>query len=215
MKAHYLGHKLLHHSFSQGYFSIVFRLLFMLSVLISPNIHANESTKSVTIATLFDYAPYCIADTGFQSSQMLLPDENAVGFRGYSWDVLRESFQYMGYSIHLKIVPWARAVSMVESSQVDILFPTGVNKERTKIFYYSQESINSANFKVYINKEAHLQWQGLESLKGLSIGVKRGFNYGDKWEAIAGVNIVNVTTILQGFKMLRAQRLDGFLGYET
>ncbi len=190
-------------------------LCFTLMIFLFTSNPLVAKTKSVTIATLFDYAPYCIADTGFQSSQTLLPDENAIGFRGYSWDVLRESFQFMGYSINLKIVPWARAVSMVKSHQADILFPTGVNKERKKIFHFSDEPINSANFKVYVNTQSKLKWQGLTSLSGLSIGVKRGFNYGDKWDAMTDINIINVTTIVQGFKMLKAKRIDGFLGYET
>ncbi|WP_438466611.1 substrate-binding periplasmic protein [Marinomonas sp. PE14-40] len=184
----------------------------LLLVLINP---AFAKYKTIKIVTLFDYAPYCMADEGYQSDQLIHLGEDAIGFRGYSWDVLRESFQEMGYTIQLKIVPWARAVSTIRSGNADILFPTGINTERLSTFYFSEEAINSAKFKVYVNQDSALEWQDLTSLKGLSIGVKRGFNYGDKWDAVKDINIIKITTITQGFKMLEANYLDGFLGYET
>lgn len=184
----------------------------LLLVLINP---AFAKYKTIKIVTLFDYAPYCMADEGYQSDQLIHLGEDAIGFRGYSWDVLRESFQEMGYTIQLKIVPWARAVSTIRSGNADILFPTGINTERLSTFYFSEEAINSAKFKVYVNQDSALEWQDLSSLKGLSIGVKRGFNYGDKWDAVKDINVIKITTITQGFKMLEANYLDGFLGYET
>jgi polar amino acid transport system substrate-binding protein len=137
-----------------------------------------------------------------------------VGFQGYSWDVLRESFHEMGYTIHLSITPWARAMNYAKNGTSDILFPTGKNAERKRIFYYSEEPINPANFLIYVRMDDPIEWEGLESLKGLVIGVKRGFNYGDKWEAATSIKKHDVGTISAGFKMLGQKRLDGFLGYE-
>lgn len=51
-------------------------------------------------------------------------------------------------------------------------------------------------------------------MNGLTIGVKRGFSYGDQWDAARGIKKNNVNKILQGFQMLNAKRLDGFIGYE-
>lgn len=195
------------------YKSLLITLICILLFSLSHSTFA--ASKTVSVVTLFDYAPYCMVDEGFSSAQFVKPGEDAIGFRGYSWDVLRESYHIMGYSIELKIVPWARAVSMLKSSQAQILFPTGVNREREKIFYYSNEDINSANFRVYVNTDSQIEWQGLSSLTDLSIGVIGGFNYGDKWRVRPRMNTINVNTILQGFRMLKAKRIDGFLGYET
>lgn len=186
---------------------------FCLSLLLfSETMSAKD--KTVTVVTLFDYAPFCLADEDVKSDQLIKPGEDAIGFYGYSWDVLRESYQIMGYNIRLKIVPWARAISMVKSQQADILFPTGVNHEREKIFYYAKEAINTANFRVYVNANSPIVWEGLSALKGLTIGVIGGFNYGDKWQDRPALNSINVNSILQGFRMLKAKRIDGFLGYE-
>ncbi len=187
------------------------KILFIILVF-STISYAGE--KTVKIATLLDYAPFCIGEKKCKINQIIPVGNDAVGFQGYSWDILRESFHEMGYTIHLSITPWARAMNYVKSGSVDILFPTGKNTERQKIFNYSVNSVNDANFIVYVRVDNEIEWKGLKSLKGLTIGVKRGFNYGDKWKVTTGIYKYDVTTILQGFKMLNLKRLDGFLGYE-
>lgn len=142
------------------------------------------------------------------------PGSDSKGLEGYSWDVLRESFHALGFSIKLSVAPWARALKSLQTGSVDILFPTGKNSERQKIFHYSEQPVNSSFFLIYVRKDYPLTWNGLESLKGLTIGVKRGFNYGDKWRATTNITKVNVNTISQGFRMLDYYRMDGLVGYE-
>ena len=171
--------------------------------------------KIVRIATLGDYAPFCIK-TGEEnvSNQIISPGNDISEFKGYCWDVLRESYHKMGYTIQLTVTPWARAMVNLKSGKADILFPTGKNSERLKIFNYSEEPTNEANFVIYIKADNDIDWKGLDGLKGLSIGVKRDFNYGDRWNEAIGILKHNVTNISQGFEMLNIKRIDGFLGYE-
>ncbi len=183
-------------------------------VLLSISFSSYAEENIIKIATLEDYAPFCITVGKFESDQIIPVGKDAVGFQGYSWDVLRESFHKMGYTIHLSITPWARAMNNVKNGKADILFPTGKNTERKRIFHYSDEPVNQANFLVYVRVDDPIEWRGLESLKGLVIGVKRGFNYGDKWKTATDIKKHDVSTILVGFKMLAQKRLNGFLGYE-
>ncbi|MCP3926076.1 MAG: transporter substrate-binding domain-containing protein [Desulfobacterales bacterium] len=187
-------------------------LLILIFSLICFTVDAKE--KIVTVATLNDYAPYCFADQHYKVNQIIPKESDAKSFKGYSWEVLRESFHEMGYTINISITPWARAMSNFKGGSVDILFPTGKNSERQKIFDYSEESVNEAVFLVYLLKGNEFKWNGLKSLKNLRIGVKRGFNYGNKWNSETSIIKYEVTTILQGIKMLSLRRLDGFLGYE-
>ncbi len=186
---------------------IVLALLFASSIIYS-------SEKVVSVATLEDYAPFGFVVGNGKVEVTLPPGNNLVRYRGYSWDVLRESFHAMGYTIKLSVSPWARAMHNVKTGRADILFPTGKNKERLKIFDYSHEFVNEANFLIYVRAENPIKWTGLESLRGLVIGVKRGFNYGDRWTSVDYVTKYDVGTILQGFNMLEKGRIDGFLGYE-
>ncbi len=171
--------------------------------------------KIVRVATLEDYAPFCMVSAGDTITQQTIsPGEDIAGFSGYCWDVLRESLHAMGYTIHLTVTPWARAMLNVKSGEADILFPAGKNSSRLKIFDYSEEPTNKANFLIYTRADRQIEWKGLDGLSGLTIGVKRGFNYGDKWEAASAILKHEIKTIAQGFKMLSADRIDGFLGYE-
>jgi len=181
-------------------------------LLISNFSFAND--KVISVATLSDYAPFCIATEDSKSNQFIPVGQDAVGFSGYSWEVFRASFHRMGYSIHLSITPWARALHSLQSGNVDILFPAGKNIERLKVFDYSEEPIHKLNFALYVSTDNAIQWQDLSSLKGLTVGVKRGFNYGDEWHSATDIIKFDVNGSQQGFKMLASNRIDALLGYE-
>ncbi|WP_019614337.1 substrate-binding periplasmic protein [Psychromonas ossibalaenae] len=185
------------------------------AVILSAGISFTHAAPNIVkVITLHDYAPFCMTSGEYEINQVIEPGHDAVGFSGYSWDVLRESFHEMGYIIHLSITPWARAVANVKNSAADIVFPTGKNSERLKIFDYSFESVNHADYIVYVRSDSPIQWHGLQSLSGHTIAVKNGFSYGNNWDAADSINKHDVLTILQGFKMLNAGRVDGFAGYE-
>ncbi len=185
----------------------------LIAFLINSAVYAEE--KVVRIATLEDYAPFCVKTAEENiSNQIISPDHDIPGFEGYCWDVLRESYHEMGYTIQLTVTPWARAMVNLKSGRADILFPTGKNSDRLKIFNYSEEPTNQANFVIYIKADSNIEWKGLDGLKGLSIGVKRDFNYGDRWNKAIDIKKFNVTEISQGFEMLNINRIDCFLGYE-
>ncbi len=172
--------------------------------------------KIVNVATLVDYAPFCFMDDKKSDGMfdVFPPGTDTNKFKGYSWDVLRESFHIMGYTINLSVTPWVRAMQNVKSGKADVLFPAGKNAEREKIFHFSGESINPVNYLVYVRAGNPIKWKGLESLKGLTIGEKRGFSYGDKWKSATYIKKHPISRILQGFRMLDLKRIDGFAGYE-
>ena len=188
---------------------IVFSLFFISSILYG-------SDKIVSVATLEDYSPFGFVVGNSVGDESIPPGRNSYKYQGYSWDVLRESFHIMGYTIKLSVSPWKRAMMNFKAGKVDILFPTGMNEERLKVFDYSQEFVNEAKYLIYVQADdISIKWTGLESLKGLVIGVKRGFSYGDKWESFDSVTKFDVNTTLQGFQMLEKGRINGFLGYEN
>ncbi|MCP5076573.1 MAG: amino acid ABC transporter substrate-binding protein [Psychromonas sp.] len=184
----------------------------LLLLLICPPLFSTP--KIVTVATLNDYAPLVFSLDNQIIRTTLKPGEDSPLLYGYSWDVFRESFHNMGYTIQLKVSPWARALKELEAGEVDLLFPAGKNKSRLTKFNYSQQAVNAARFVIYINATNPLQWNGAQSIKGLNIGVIRSFNYGHKWSEIEGVNKININRIITGFEMLAKGRLHGFIGYE-
>lgn len=193
-----------------------FKKIFFICFFLGFTIAGWSSEKRVIVVTLDDYAPYCfLKENPVKKKTEIIPSgSDSEKLQGYSWDILRESFHEMGYSIDLGVYPWARAMKLVTSGKADILFPAGKDREREDIFYYSQEPINSSKFIVYVRPDSHIRWEGLQSLDGLVIGVIRGFSYGYKWEARKGIRKYELNEILKGFRMLDEKHLDGFAGYE-
>ena len=189
----------------------MFRCLYLLLIL---GVFCFANDKVVRVATLEDYAPFCKTNGNNEAYQIIKPGSDAKNFGGYSWDILRESYQSMGYTIELFISPWVRSYREFENGKFDIIFPTGKNSEREKKFNYSKEPVNYANFVIYVNKDSKVKWNGLSTFYGKTIGVKTAYNYGDEWANDTKIKKENVVFMLQGFKMLKAKRFDGFLGYE-
>ncbi len=192
---------------------VLFSIFSMGSVFSPSMVCAAE--KMVRVATLDDYPPYCFSKNGEKIfKEIIPPGQDSLTFQGYSWDILRESFHAVGYTIRLSVYPWKRAVYDTKIGMDDVVFPMIKNPEREKTFLFSKETVDEVNFLVYVPMNTEIEWQGLESLNGLTIGQIRGWNFGKKWDQATGFKKDDITKIIQGFKMLDMGRLDGFAGYE-
>ncbi len=191
-------------------------LAFLLSALAVPSLTAAQD-KTVSIATLPGYSPFGFykPEADDETWEVVPPGANSRVFQGYSWDVIRESFHAVGYTLELRIVPWARAMYELKRDKVELLFPAGKNAERMEYMDYSREPVNAVDFLIYTDGETDLEWDGLESLAGKSIGAARGWNFGDRWEEQSAFEKQLVDSIEQGFRMLDEGRIDGFAGYEV
>ena len=191
---------------------ILILLLFLYFIL--SNVFASE--KTVSVSTLYGYPPYCFIKGNAEKElkEVISKGSDSPEFQGYSWDVIRESLHQMGYIINLNVMSWSSAMDKVKDGTVEIIFPAGKNAEREKIFLYSQEPVNEAEFLVYVRKDSDIKWEGLKSLNGLTIGVMKDFNYGDRWKAQISIKKHEVNDIIEGFKMLDYKEIDGFAGYE-
>lgn len=190
--------------------TLIFIIIFLSIV---PPIFAND--KIVNVATLDDYSPYCFPKSAKKSFQEIIPPgADSKNLQGYSWDILKESFHAAGYTIKLSVYPWKRAEYDTRTGIEDVVFPISKSKEREKNFYFSKESVDQVNFLVYVPLNSTIQWQGLNSLNGLTIGQMRGWTLGRKWSESSQIKKDNVSKIIQGFKMLDMGRMAGFAGYE-
>jgi polar amino acid transport system substrate-binding protein len=191
-------------------------LFVLLALSINP---AAANEREVHVVTLTDYPPFGFHadDANRRTTYVVPPGEDAEGFQGYSWDVLRESFHSQGYTVRLRIVPWARAMHELQYDDIHLLYPAGRTPEREAYMTYSDEPVNEVDFRIYARTNSDLpeRWNGLRSLSGLRIGVARGWNFGSEWDETDAFEKQNLDGIEQGFAMLDQQRIDGFAGYEV
>lgn len=179
------------------------------------NYNVFGSDKTVSVATLKDYAPYVFVQNEKSVTGIVSPTHRVALVEGYSWDIFQESFLAMGYSIKYTVVPWARALLYVKNGQADLIFPISKSDERLRIFDYSEESVNDVGIVMYFPITSTFEWKGYSSINEKIIGVKRGFNYGEKWHELNAVTKSDIGEISVGFQMLEGGYLDGFIGYEN
>jgi polar amino acid transport system substrate-binding protein len=192
------------------------KILLTLVLLLLLSGIGNGSEKTVTLATLTDFEPFCFPKENavFTEMESIPPGSDSQQLQGFSWDVVRESFHAMDYTIRLYIVPWERGMHYISGGKVDGIFPANHTAEREKEYAFSKAYVDLVKLVIYMNADAHMVWQGLESLNHLSIGFVRGWAYGKKWEAMDLIIKEPTDTISQGFDLVAKKRLVGLAGYQ-
>ncbi|MDD2717402.1 MAG: transporter substrate-binding domain-containing protein [Candidatus Wallbacteria bacterium] len=186
--------------------------LFLIFCLFAPALYAD----TVTVGTLTDYPPYCFDKENAKPDyeEVIPPGTDSVRLQGYSWDVVRESFQAMDCTIRLIVSPWKRCLHYLETGTIEVLFPASKTPEREAKFSYCDEPVNTVQFVIYIPKAVEFKWDSLESMDGKSIAAMRDWNYGEKWKADGKISKEYVDSIIQTFKILDKNRVFGIAGYD-
>lgn len=169
------------------------------------------NNKIVRLSISVNYSPFSFQKHSEKSiiAEVISPGSDSKILQGYSWEVVRESFHNRGYTIHLTVAPWARAMMYMENQDVDLLFPTAYTKKRAQKYYYSKAYIHRVNLLVYTLKDSALKWNGLESLNGKPVTIIRGFSAGPLWNNQSLIDEFPVSTIQQALGMLDKKRVVG------
>ena len=191
------------------------KMILLLSLL-TPSV-ATAAEKIVALATLTDFVPFCFKKENAVeiAGEMIPPGSDSQQLQGYSWDVVRESFHVMGYTVKLYVVPWERAVHYLNTGKVDAIFPANRTTEREKEILFSQGIVDEMRMVVYVPVDSPVNWGGLESLNGLRVAAVRGWAYGEAWAGNQYIIKEKTDTILQSFEVLDKNRLTGVVGYEA
>lgn len=196
-----------------------FNTILMITILLFGfTCFASGQEKMVTVTTLVDFAPYCFLKENPVESlrEVIPPGSESSQLQGYSWDVVRESFHEMGYTITLMITPWTRGMNYVQKGKADVIFPAIKTRKREETFYYSKAVVDETNIVIYLPAGSQMDLtKGLDILRGYRIGQVRGWAYGKRWEADQGIVKESTDTIIQGFKMLDRNNVSGVVGYEN
>ncbi len=173
------------------------------------------------VATFANYAPFCFyaADADREQYQELIPPgQKSALFRGLAWEVVLASFHRAGYSVHLTIVPWTRAVRMLDEGAVDGIFPAIKNPQRIQRYRFSEQLVYPENRLLFYTLRTDDQsTTELADLRGKNTGMIRGFSYGPVWDQLVSdqqLRTVRLNDIRQGFDMLENGRIDALVGYE-
>lgn len=92
----------------------------IIASLASISVHA-ESKKVHLVTTV--WPPYVMNETSTH--------------RGYAYDVVKQSFEKMGYNVTIDVIPWEKGRELTIDGKADGLFPEYTSKDNLKYFVYS------------------------------------------------------------------------------
>ncbi|WP_299783627.1 transporter substrate-binding domain-containing protein [uncultured Roseobacter sp.] len=126
---------------------------------------------------------------------------------GISLDVTRAVLERAGYEVETAILPWSRVVSGAKSGEYDVVTSLFLDPEMQKSVFYS-EPFFETQVQFVRQKGRDITYDGLDSLQPYVIAVGAGFLYETEFDNADHLKKFEVTTTLQGLKMVAAGRVD-------
>lgn len=127
--------------------------------------------------------------------------------QGISLQIVRAAYATQGYVIDMHFVPWARAMNGVKNGEYDILPNAWWTQERARFLLYSEPYMQS-EIKFIKRKGDPFEYHGLGSLTGKTVGIVKGYGYGDEFLNSTNFARPEVSEILQNVKKLVLGRID-------
>lgn len=152
------------------------------------------SAETVTLGAEDDWAPYSSAVDR--------------GARGFAVDVIREAYAAVGVTVKFEVLPYARCLEDTRRGRVTGCFDAVPNAMIGGSFLWPDHPLFTTHMNVYAlsgSKEAGLTARQLE---GKTVGVERGYEYGDEFDLNTRIVRRVVDKNVQGFKMLLAGRIQ-------
>ena len=124
--------------------------------------------------------------------------------------LIKDSLKKKGLSLKVSYMPWKRAVSKAtKGKDYHGLLGCWHNKEREKIFNYSQEIASASLHFLGLKDGKTKRISKLSDLKGLVVGHGRGYAISGKVKKSKEVKkFITVNKIVQLFKMIERKRID-------
>jgi len=126
--------------------------------------------------------------------------------------IVAEAFSLEGIKVEYRFYPWKRSYEVAKDNEMDGSVIWAPTPERKKDFYFSDPVLS--NKKVFFHLKSYpFEWKTVNDLKGIKIGVTRGYTYGDEFDKAVKEGRLQVDEVRSdelNFKKLLGGRFDGF-----
>ncbi len=176
--------------------------IFLMGIALFSNAFSSDllrpEPRTLEILTLH-YPPYEYEEDGM--------------LKGIAVDVVEEVFNRMDHPIQINLVPWDRALSMIEHGAADALFTAYKTPEREAFCDFSNEVLVDQTISLFVREDSTIQFDGdLSSLEGYTLGTVRKLGYGSVMDKALkhGVltNVEATRTAEKNMAMLILNRVD-------
>jgi polar amino acid transport system substrate-binding protein len=143
------------------------------------------------------------------------PDGLGRADSGLSLQLMQAIFSRLGIGVEVNLLPQKRMLETLKTGARAGATVISKNAERLRYLDYTEPLFAKRGYVYYrADRNPPLLWDDFADLEGLTIGVTDGHNYGDEFNnAVEAykLTLFRVVEEKQGFDMLLAGRLDGFL----
>lgn len=143
------------------------------------------------------------------------PYEYAAGgeVKGAAVEIVKETFKRMGQPVTIKVLPWARAIKMIEDGDADAIFTAYKTPEREAFADYSKEVVMPQIVSLFVKKDSKISFDGdLAKLSTFKFGTVRSLSYGEKLDTALKTKVLgNNEEVAEGepnFRKLLEGRVD-------
>ncbi len=130
---------------------------------------------------------------------------------GFSVDLARQIFSQLGYSLKLTFMPWGDIINAMDSGQFDVVPAIWFTSERDRHLHFSDAYQQNRLVFISLNSES-FQYQGLQSLKGKTLGLVTSYAYPQALLQAKGVNKLYSKDARENLRMLAGGRVHLTLG---
>jgi len=160
---------------AEGYF--MFRHFIRVIIFMVIIISATVSAKPLELLTL-QYPPYEFEEDG--------------ELKGFVVDIIHAVFQRMDQPINITLLPWARALQMIEDGEADAIFTAYKTPEREVFADYSNEILMPQVISLFVRQDSNITFNDdLAALSDYSFGAVRGVSYGMIFDEAVQNGIIN------------------------
>lgn len=155
--------------------------LWMALIALSPTqAGAGETARTLIVAVEdVEFAPY-----HFRQGGRLV---------GISTDTVRAVAAGLGYRIEFRPAPWARVVETFRALRGDAVMDLLHKPAREAFLHYPAENLDYEVTQFFVSADSNLSFDGdLSALAGRTVGVVRGYFYGGEFEAVPGIELIEL-----------------------
>jgi len=170
-------------------------------VLISSLLRADET---LSVATTYD------------PPLVFYKDEAQTQLTGSTVELVQDVARRLNRTVSFTLVPWKRALALVERGKVDAICCAGVSEERATFLHFPELHITSEENVLFVKKGSAIQIDNIYSnVSSIKLGAMLGYIYGPMQEKIDNKQFRSVfhsPNYNSALRMLVAGRTDVFVG---
>jgi len=133
---------------------------------------------------------------------------------GIMVDIVQTIFERVNVPMKLKFLPFKRALKETKEGKNDGLFILYKTPERMEYFDYTEPVIHSP-LVFFVRKDSNIKFQKLSDLKGLKIGIFRGYTYGAEFDNYPDYTLHPANSHESNMKKLILGRNDAYICDKT